>query len=408
MKILHLLSQRPDSTGSGFYVQAIIREAAAAGHENYLLAGVDTDCRVNTDQTPVSRCFFTRFNGEDLPYAIPGMSDVMPYPSTRFMDLTFHELDMYKTCFAEKIRSAVNQVQPDIIHSNHLWVMTALTAAMNPKIPLAASCHGTDLRQFKNCTHLQPWIRENCSRINHIFALSRTQKAEISQLYQIPEKKITCAGVGFNEDVFSWSEKPEPPPVNLVYAGKLSRAKGVIWLLESLEEIMDLPFHLYLAGSGTGPEKEACIKLAKQLSPRVTLCGALSQTALAQVMKRSHLFILPSFFEGLPLVLFEALASGCRIITTALDGAKELLEHAPENVARLLELPVLETIDAPFSADMPGLKQQLAEILSDEIKQVSAHPGVDQKIVEHLIRHYTWQGVYKRLEPVYKRLTRDY
>ena len=40
MKILHLLSQRPEATGSGIYIQAMIREAARRGHENFLLAGV--------------------------------------------------------------------------------------------------------------------------------------------------------------------------------------------------------------------------------------------------------------------------------------------------------------------------------------------------------------------------------
>jgi len=43
LKILHLLSQRPDSTGSGIYVQAMIREAKACGYDNYLVAGVRSD-----------------------------------------------------------------------------------------------------------------------------------------------------------------------------------------------------------------------------------------------------------------------------------------------------------------------------------------------------------------------------
>lgn len=40
LKILHLLSQRPDSTGSGIYAQAMIREASAYGYDNYLVAGI--------------------------------------------------------------------------------------------------------------------------------------------------------------------------------------------------------------------------------------------------------------------------------------------------------------------------------------------------------------------------------
>ena len=40
MKILHILSQRPDSTGSGYYIQNIIRLAEKGGHQNYLLAAL--------------------------------------------------------------------------------------------------------------------------------------------------------------------------------------------------------------------------------------------------------------------------------------------------------------------------------------------------------------------------------
>ena len=49
LKILHLLSQRPDSTGSGIYVQAMIREAYACGYDNFLVAGIRSDCCVDTD-----------------------------------------------------------------------------------------------------------------------------------------------------------------------------------------------------------------------------------------------------------------------------------------------------------------------------------------------------------------------
>ena len=42
IKILHLLSQRPDSTGSGIYIQDMLREAEANGNLNYLIAGIQS------------------------------------------------------------------------------------------------------------------------------------------------------------------------------------------------------------------------------------------------------------------------------------------------------------------------------------------------------------------------------
>ena len=50
LKILHLLSQRPDSTGSGIYVQAMLREAANRGHTNFLMAGIASGQMLGEDQ----------------------------------------------------------------------------------------------------------------------------------------------------------------------------------------------------------------------------------------------------------------------------------------------------------------------------------------------------------------------
>ncbi len=244
-------------------------------------------------------------------------------------------------------------------------------------------------------------LLKSCRRVDRVIALSSSQKSDIEDLYGIQKERIHIGGSGFDDRLFSYSTKPEPRPVNILYAGKLSRAKGVIWLLESLEHIPDLPFHLYLAGSGIGSEKESCVRLAQSYKTKVTFCGALKQEELAGMMKQAHIFILPSFFEGFPLVLLEALASGCKIITTALGGAKEIeAEVGPERV-RLIELPPLETVDAPFEADMPILKKQLADIVRDEIDKTKTQAYVDEAQIRRVTEKYTWKAVFKRIESVY-------
>ena len=78
MKILHVLSQRPDPTGSGIYVQAMIREATSCGYDNYLVAGVDADGCHKIDGIAQGTSMFVKFHTADIPCHIPGMSDVMP------------------------------------------------------------------------------------------------------------------------------------------------------------------------------------------------------------------------------------------------------------------------------------------------------------------------------------------
>jgi glycosyltransferase involved in cell wall biosynthesis len=116
-------------------------------------------------------------------------------------------------------------------------------------------------------------------------------------------------------------------------------------------------------------------------------------------------FVLPSFYEGLPLVLMEALACGCRLVATALPGVKELLAADDNPMVRLLDLPPLETIDTPFAADLPNLEARLAEILAQTIQDVQAHPDPDWDYACTKIFPYTWEKIFSKIDRVYQRAT---
>jgi glycosyltransferase involved in cell wall biosynthesis len=236
------------------------------------------------------------------------------------------------------------------------------------------------------------------------------KKKEIINKYGIKKDKIFPAGSGFNHNLFSYAKNPAPPPVNLLYAGKLSKAKGVDWLIKSLSFLKNntnIPFHLYIAGSGTGSDYKECKKLALEMKDCITLCGALNHNELSDLMKKSHIFVLPSFFEGLPLVLFEALASGCRVVSTDLPGAKEIAGKSDSDLIKFINLPPLESVDSPFESDMPFLIKALAEILNQELEKVFTKPSVDKKESEKIINAYTWKEVFKRIDNVYTSILKE-
>ncbi|MBF0378817.1 MAG: glycosyltransferase family 4 protein [Desulfamplus sp.] len=469
MKILHIISQAPDFTGSGKYIQAILKCSADNGHENFLVAGVQSsgdqsnglqrDFFLNSEIISPEKTMFVRFNGidlkaadlkridlkvVDLDYPLPGMSDVMPYKSTIFSTLTPSQITDYEEAFARVIKKAVNEFKPDIIHSHHLWIVSALTRELFPDIPMVTTCHGTCLRQFALCEDIGRRISLSIKKINKIMALSNYQKEQIMQIHNIPSEKIYVVGGGYDEKLFSFTKKSSPPPVEILYAGKLSRSKGVVWLLRAFKKIAEnhllsssLPIlHLHLAGGGSGLEKDECIELANELESAfksgsnsdvrgsnndfrnsVRVHGALSHEELSALMKKAHIFILPSFFEGLPLVLMEALACGCRIITTSLPGTCEVLgscdsallessdssisSNINNNMVTLVELPELETVDKPYSKDLEEIETRLCEHISSSIQNLVKNPEPNQKQIEILTQNYTWNGVFKRIERIY-------
>ncbi len=401
MKILHLLSQCPDFTGSGIYLQNIICEAAKKGHRNFLLAGVPLGQEIYPVGTNDKNCRFVTFSGGNLPFTIPGMSDVMPYPSSRFYDLSLAEIEAYENAFSVALTKVINEWKPDIIHSHHLWLMSSIARKTAPNLPLVCNCHSTDLRQYLNCPHLRDRVKEACGKIDKILALSKIQAAEITNLLAIPAERIAIVGGGFKADLFFQREKPLPPPVHVMYAGKLSRAKGVVLLLNSLAKIPHLPIHLHLVGQGSGEEDAECRQLADKLRCPVSLHGRVSQPELAELMGKSHLFILPSFFEGLPLVLLEALASGCRVISTDLAGCKELLQGMENTFAELLPLPPLEKVDAPFPKDMPELTRKLAKAIERKTHEIQTNPANTDNRVRARIAQYTWPAIFADIEKNY-------
>ena len=401
MKILHLLSQRPECTGSGVYLQNVIAQARRAGHQNMLLAGIPAGTSPYLPCMEGHASSFLTFSGGDLPFPVAGMSDVMPYESSCFIDLNEEEIEAYQEAFTKKIKAAVSSFQPDIIHSHHLWLMTSAARLLLPDIPLVTTCHSTDLRQYLNCPQLRGKVTAPCRKIDRVMALGKDQTEQISALYGIDAKHIHVVGGGFNDTLFVEMEKPPTPPCEIVYAGKLSSSKGVPWLLQTMKRLSSLPLRLHLLGSGSGEEEQLCKTLAAKLGSHVILHGRVCQQELAGILGRSHLFVLPSFYEGLPLIILEALACGCRIISTDLPGCREIFGSSGNDLVNLIPLPPLEGVDKPFDRDWPKLEAMLADAITGQVKRVLEGSRPSPGEIAELTAPYTWEKVFTRIETVY-------
>lgn len=401
MKILHVLSQRPDSTGSGIYIQAMIREATALGYENFLVAGLGSAVCDDTGCIDQDRSIFVNFHNADVSYQIPGMSDIMPYESTKFCNLSEEDLCEYEEAFTKSLQNAVARFKPDVIHSHHLWILSSITRQLFPDIPIVTSCHGSDLRQFQNCPHLQERVLKGCREIDVVLSLSKAQKDEIIRLYNLAPEQVIIAGAGYNDNLFYIDNKPPPDPVQIVYAGKLSNAKGVPWLLRALKSIVSPSWRLHLLGGGSGDEKEHCLELAKGLGEKVEIHGAVPQSELARIMRGSHILVLPSFFEGLPLVILEGLASGCRIVATDLPGTSEVVGNSGAEFISLVKTPRLRFTDQPYEEDEPSFEQNLQKSIQQQIDAAYHSGEIDISLIQDKLDSYTWTGVFKKVREAY-------
>jgi glycosyltransferase involved in cell wall biosynthesis len=183
--------------------------------------------------------------------------------------------------------------------------------------------------------------------------------------------------------------------------GKYAAAKGLPWLLDAIERVHDggLDFELHIAGDGSGDEAEALRSRMSAMAPLVTLHGQIPQRELAQLMRQCDVCVLPSFYEGLPLVLVEAFACGCRLVATALPGIVENLAPALGDGLELVDPPSMAGIDTPVAADLPHFTANLAVALE---RSLSSDPLGDPAITRpESLEAFKWGAVFQRVEKVW-------
>ena len=406
-RVLHTLSQRPSLTGSGVTLDAIAREAGAAGWQQHALIGVPAGDPGSVDGInpgEISRLEFNDDRGGSLDFFIPGMSDVMPYPSTRFSEMTPGQLSSYRAAWASALSQALDEFKPTIIHAHHAWILSSVLKDAAGSIPVVVHGHGTALRQLSLCPHLADEIREDCRR-NDLFVVLHQDHARLyREEYGLTEQQVAIVGAGYREDLFHCTEALEERGDSILYAGKISESKGLSSLLDAFEILRARQpgARLEIAGSGSGEEAERLLGRMKTFGEALVYHGRVDQPRLAELMRGCKVFALPSFYEGLPLVLVEALACGCRPVCTALPGVRSgILPHLP-GVLHTVELPEMEKIDQPVAKALPGFADDLSGALERALEAPLPHSGKDPG---ELLAPFTWRSVFARIEAAWLRLT---
>lgn len=365
MRILSVTAQKPDSTGSGVYLSELVKNFEALGHEQAVIAGVYKEDSILLPENV--KVYPLYFKSEEVPFAIAGMSDEMPYESTVYGQMTPEMVDVFENAFKNRIKSAVEEFAPGIIVCHHLYLLTSLVREMYPEKLVFGFCHNTDLRQMKKIALRREFIKSQVPKLDGIFALHDEQKKEICQIYDVDEAKIKVVGAGYNQTVFHRLDDigKDTDKYRFIFAGKISEKKGVMSLIRSLDY---LPWNreqaeFILAGGYGNPEEyNAIMEIAQNAPYEVRFAGKLTQDELAKEYNKSHVFILPSFSEGMPLTMIEAMSCGCKVVITDLPGIKPWVEERIDTPpVFFVTPPEMVNADEPIPESLEIFEKELAE-----------------------------------------------
>ncbi|MBT8423044.1 MAG: glycosyltransferase family 4 protein [Gammaproteobacteria bacterium] len=139
--------------------------------------------------------------------------------------------------------------------------------------------------------------------------------------------KIKVVRCGLEPGYFDTADAPSPESNRFVCIGRLNEQKGQLLLLDAARELAarGRDFKIILIGDGElRAELEAFIR-QHELQNHVTLTGSLSGPEVKHELLHCRALVLPSFAEGLPIVIMEAMAAGCPVLTTYVAGIPELV-----------------------------------------------------------------------------------
>jgi glycosyltransferase involved in cell wall biosynthesis len=398
MKILHIISQKPRDTGSGIYLKNIIKEFAALNHSQSLVYGSESEGKLK--DIDICSSYEVVFNSSELPFPVAGMSDIMPYKSTIYRKMDSSMIKLYEGAFKKQVLKAVEEFRPDYILCHHLYFLTALVKEWVKDIEIIGFCHGTDLRQMRSHNLKNNFIQEKVKNLDKIIALHEVQKKEIQKIYNVEPHKIIPLGIGFDNKVFHPLEtKKNNEIIDIIFTGKISHAKGVQYLIEAFSSLKtDKQIRLNLIGMGHGKEYKNILSQSKNRKNEIKFWGMVEQSKLKEIYNKGHIFILPSLYEGLPLVLVEALACGLRVITSNLPGIKPWFGDVINNSN------MVTYIDIPERIFQDRLKKQDEDIYIENIKNTLLNSlGVLHHMNHDIsLDRFTWKNLTSQLNDILK------
>jgi len=246
--------------------------------------------------------------------------------------------------------------------------------------------HGADFQKFYHQESgfiKQGLIRYILNKATRLIVLSAHWQSWFAKIVNADKIRVLANPV---DDYLPPSQYSQRPLQIILFMGSLEARKGVVELLDAFIQLHTQYPELRLVYGGSGVLQTVLQEKisSANLEDFVQLAGWVSGEAKSTLLQQADLFILPSFSENFPVALLEAMSAALPVITTAVGGIVDIVEHEQNG---LLVKP----------GDTDAIIMQVQRLLD----QPELAQSLGQRARQYVQKHCTTEKVMAELHAIY-------
>ena len=263
----------------------------------------------------------------------------MPENHLRFPTFAIGQLRTFSIVLKVVLRSDVNLIRADDP------ILTGLVAAVISKscrLPFVLFLGGNPAEiarvklRFSNTRVVQRTLmlslirllQRIVIRLSDLVITVNEELAAMSQ--QLGAKQVLIVEPYLDLRKFVPAAKPEGRRFRVMYVGRLEPEKGILDLLAAARSLASENIEFVIAGGGSlAPALNFATRSQADLS-KVRLLGPVNHDAMPELYHQADVVVLPSYTEGAPVAVFEAMASGCPVVATRVGNLPTLFRDEVE------------------------------------------------------------------------------
>lgn len=238
--------------------------------------------------------------------------------------------------------------------------------------------HGSKFEVFveKSSPRKKQQIIKVLNKADRVVVLSQSWYEYLSQYVSGNKLKVIYNPCSSIADSF---KERSDCPAKLVFTGRLSALKGIYDLIEAVKVTQSSSFKLHIYGDGNVKRVKGLVE-KYGLETQVILHDWVSPDSIIKILDTSHILVLPSYYEGLPMAVLEAMGRGLPVIATDVGGIPEaVIDRENGFIIKPGDIKMLADRISTL-ADDPGLREKMGRRSLEIVRQKFSVNKIGQQL----------------------------